>query len=122
MNEKNNFKYSIQIPVPIGEKVWTFWTCCCDACLFQYRKNHPLECDGDSPCHTKVHSVYAVEMTYERLAEVLRDWEKKYFYTEQEAKEAANEFVRKHIQEMRELGYDIDDDGNADNKSTRKDT
>lgn len=111
--KKNDFKYTIAIPVPIGEKVWTFWTECCDACLFQYREINPLECSCNSPCHTKVHSVSTVTMSYDNLNNILKHWNEKYFYTEQEAKGAADALVKKNIEEMRKLGYDLDDDGNA---------
>jgi hypothetical protein len=52
-----------------------------------------------------------VKLSLNNLGYILKGWGKMYFFTEQEAKDAANALVAKHIKEMRKLGYDIDDNG-----------
>lgn len=110
----NNFKYSISIPVPIGEKVWTFWTDCCMACYFQPRENKQIECNMSSPCHTFLHAVQAKELTYANLGHVLEHWGKRYFYTEQEARDAAAKLIETHRNKMKGLGYKLDENGIAE--------
>lgn len=112
--QNNDFKHSINIPVPIGEKVWTFWTDCCGACWFQPRDNKPIKCDTFAPCHTFIHTVQPVELKYSNLDTVLGQWGKKYFYTEKEAREAVEKLTQEHIAKMRELGYRINNDGTAE--------
>ena len=113
-NNPHNFEHAIHIPVPIGEKVWTFWTDCCNACYFQPREKKPIRCDTFSPCHTFVHGTQAVELKYSNIGEVLSLWNKKYFFTEEEARNAAEKLVKDNIIKMRELGYKVYDDGYAE--------
>ena len=110
----SEFKHSINIPVPIGESVWTFWTDCCMACYFQPRDIKCINCNTTSPCHTFITSVQAVELKYSNLEDVLAQWGKKYFYTEQEARDMAELIRTTHIAHMRELGYKVNDDGHAE--------
>jgi hypothetical protein len=109
--QNDDFKHSINIPVPIGEKVWTFWTDCCMACCFQPRDNKPIKCDTFAPCHTLLHTVQPVEFKYSNMETILSQWGKKYFYTEQEANDAIEKLISEHVAKMRELGYKIDNDG-----------
>ena len=109
----NDFKHSISTPVPIGENVWTFWTDCCMACYFQPKENKPIQCDTFAPCHTLLHTVQSVEFNYSNMETILNQWDKKYFYTEQEARDAVEKLIQEHIFKMRELGYDVDNDGMA---------
>ena len=110
----HNFQYTIYTPVPIGEKVWTFWTDCCNACYFQPRENKPIKCDWFSPCHTFLNRIQAVEVKYSNLENIIKLWNKKYFYTEREARNAAEKLVKDNLIKMRELGYRIDDNGYAE--------
>jgi hypothetical protein len=112
--QNNDFKHSISIPVPIGETVWTFWTDCCGACYFQPRDNTPIRCDAFAPCHTFIHTIQPVELKYSNLETILRLWGKKYFYTENEARNAVEKLTKEHIDQMRKLGYKINDDGTAE--------
>lgn len=112
-NNPNNFKYTIPIPVPLGERVWTFRTDCCDACHFQQRENKVIACSRNSPCHTKKYSIEPVTVKYENLRDIVENWEKFYFYTSREAEEAGNKLVAANIKKMRELGYAVDENGCA---------
>jgi hypothetical protein len=109
----NEFEYSIKIPVPIGERVWTFWTTCCNACSFQPRKDHPLSCSRGAPCHTLKHAIQSKELTYDNLKEIIDGWGVYYFKTSKEAEAAGNKRIEENIKKMRELGYQIDDEGYA---------
>lgn len=108
-----DFEYSVKIPVPLGEKVWTFWTNCCNACCFQPRKNQPIHCSRTAPCHTLKHSIQSKTLTYANMQDVIENWGIFYFKTSAEAEAAGNKRVADNIQQMRNLGYVIDDDGYA---------
>lgn len=110
----HNFKHALYIPVTIGEKIWTFWTDCCNVCFFQPRENKPIKCDMFAPCHTFIHSIQAVELKYSNLGDVLSLWNKKYFFTEDEARAAAERLVKENIIKIRELGYRVNDEGYAE--------
>ena len=119
LKEKDNgFEYSIKIPVPIGTKVWTFWTDCCHACYFQEKENRPIDvhCDRRAACHTLKHSIQNKILTFSNLETVLDGWGEFYFKTAAEAEAAGNKRVEENIKKMRSLGYDIDNRGYATKK------
>ena len=109
--KNNNFEHSIKIPVPIGEKVWTFWTSCCCACYTEKKRSEEIQCNMFAPCHTFIDHVQPVVLNYQNLGNVLDGWNTKYFFTEQEAKDAANNLVVEHRKRMIELGYELNQDG-----------
>ena len=109
--QDNNFNHSIKIPVPIGEKVWTFWTDCCCACHTEEKRSEEIQCSMFAPCHTFVNNVQPVVLKYQNIGNVLDGWGTKYFFTEQEARDAANKLVEKHRKRMIELGYELDENG-----------
>ena len=110
---ESGFEHHLDIPVPIGEKVYSFWTDCCNACSYQARSNKEIACSKASPCHTKKYKIGPVVLTYDNLATIVKDWGVFYFATSKEAEEAGNIRVANNIKRMRELGYAIDADGNA---------
>ena len=115
MKTNEEFEYSIKIPVPLGTKVWTFWTDCCHACYFQEKENRPacIVCSREAPCHTLKHAIQSKVLTFRNLETVLDGWGVFYFKTSIEAEEAGNKRVEENIKKMRELGYAIDDQGRA---------
>ena len=109
----HNFQHQIFIPVPLGEKVYTFWTKCCDACYLQHRYNKAISCHRTSPCHTRKHKIASVILSYDNLKEVLDGWGVFYFATSKEAEAEGNARILRNIRKMRDLGYAVDDDGTA---------
>lgn len=111
----NDFEYSIKIPVPLGERVWTFWTDCCHACYSQKKEDRPacIQCIRSAPCHTLKHAIQSKVLTFNNLQAVLDGWGVFYFKTSREAEDAGNKRVEENIKKMRELGYDIDDQGRS---------
>lgn len=105
------FPHHLEIPVPIGGTVWSFWTDCCCACYTKKDRPDELRCDFQAPCHTYVTSIKPVVLSYHNLGMILEQWGKRYFYTKSDAEDAAHELVTKHKARMRELGYDIDNKG-----------
>lgn len=110
---KHEFKYTLPIPVPLGTKVWTFWTNCCNACAFQPRENKEIFCGRGAPCHTLRHAIQSKEVSYANLQEISEGWGVYYFSTAKEAEEAGEKRIAANIQKMRALGYIIDDKGYA---------
>ena len=112
----NEFAHSVKIPVPMGAKVWTFWTTCCNACAFQPRKNQEIYCDRGAPCHTLRHAIQHKTMSFSNMEEIINGWGIYYFATAKEAEAAGEKRIAANIQKMRALGYDIDDKGYASKK------
>jgi hypothetical protein len=102
---------TLEIPVPIGGMVWAFWTDCCCACYTKHERPDELSCNFQSPCHTYVTSVRPMTLKYENLSMILEGWGTRFFYTKNEAEDAAEELVEKHRAKMLELGYDVDAEG-----------
>ena len=113
---KHEFQYSVNIPVPMGSKVWTFWTTCCNACAFQPRENQQIHCDRGAPCHTLRHAIMSKDMSFSNMEEIINGWGIYYFKTAKEAEVAGEKRIAANIQKMRALGYDIDDKGYASKK------
>lgn len=105
------FPHHLDIPVPMGGTVWSFWTDCCCACYTKKERPAELKCDFQAPCHTYVTSVKPVALGYHNLSMILEQWGVRYFYTKNEAEDAADAMIKKHRARMRELGYDIDAEG-----------
>jgi hypothetical protein len=111
--DSDQHEHLIKIPVPLGAKVWTFWTDCCHACYLQNKDNRPDEvrCSRESACHTLKHSIQCKILTFSNLETVLDGWGVFYFKTSKEAEEAGNKRIQENIKRMRALGYGIDDNG-----------
>jgi hypothetical protein len=113
MASNEDFEYFIKIPVPLGEKVWTFKTDCGYACRVQGRKDPALSCQKDSPCQTLKIAIHSCPLMMGNLEEVIEGWGVFYFKTSAEAEEAGNQRVKDNINKMREIGYAIDKEGRA---------
>lgn len=110
-NDEYEFPHHLEIPVPMGGTVWSFWTDCCCACYTKKERLSELRCDFQAPCHTYITSVQPVVLGYHNLGMILEQWGIRYFYTKSDAEDAANEMMIKHRTRMKELGYDLDDEG-----------
>jgi hypothetical protein len=45
---------------------------------------------------------------------IMSQWGKKYFYTEQEARDAVEKLIADHMAKMKELGYKLNEEGYAE--------
>jgi len=111
-------KKIINLPVPLGTIVYRFHTDCCDACLFQKEKFDKLypkafegRCSQDMLCHTRFSEIEPIIVNINNLDLILGKWKTKVFETKKEAEIAGKEFVAEHVRRLKELGFELNENG-----------
>lgn len=114
MNFISEDQRTINLPISLGSKVYRIVTSCNDACMFQRDKFSEVfppkedgRCSQDMPCHTKLHSIQSTIINLSNLGYVLDNWQIKIFETETKAREAGENLIESHKQQLLQLGLKI---------------
>lgn len=115
MNFISEDKKTINLPVPLGATLYRIITACNDACMLQAEKFNSVfpskeggRCSVDMPCHTKLHSALPFVFALGDLDWVLKKWQITCFETESGAKEAGENLIEAHKQQLLALGLNVE--------------
>lgn len=119
-------KKQINLPVALGENVYSFSLQCCDACYFQgdlfYKKYNPKSdhnrCKLLSPCQTIFHGITEKELTLDNMANIIRLWGVQFFASASEAEKAGKTMAKLHQNQMKEMGFNLDEAGRCIEQKT----
>lgn len=119
MNYLSNDKRTINLPVPLGSKVYRATTVCGDFCLFQKQKFDSVfpkngsegRCGKEKPCHTISKGCTELTLTIHNLGFILEGWGEWFFETKDEAEATSERIAADHARQMKELGFFVREDG-----------
>ena len=106
----SNDKKNITLDIPLGSKVYTFKTKCCDACLFEakkFKKDFTFRetCQKELPCHTRFIGTESLILSLDNLGIIFPKWGIDYFETEEKAEERGLAVVEEHCKWMEDHGF-----------------
>jgi hypothetical protein len=118
----NNFisddKLTINLPVPLGTKIYSILTKCGDFCMFQKEHFYKVfgertdnHCVYNMPCHTRYRDPIEMTFSLQNIDYVLENWNTKCFATLEEAIDATNKLVYEHVEKMKTFGFNVDEKG-----------
>ena len=115
----NEDKTIITLPVPLGSILYQPVISCGDFCLFQKERFDVMfppdekesRCIRAVPCHTHTCTISQFTFTLNNLDDVLNDFGKWCFLSEQEAMQKGEEIIRENRTKMKEFGFRMNEDG-----------
>ena len=113
-------KKVISLPVPLGTTVFTVGTSCGHFCYWQQKlfdEHFPNKenghCSVYMPCHTIPWGIYVHELKFSNMQTILDTWGDRTFATREEAEDRMKTIVEANRTKMRELGFQVDLNGNG---------
>lgn len=111
----SNDKKTITLDIPLGSKVYTFRTKCCDACLFEaekFKNDFPFKetCQKELPCHTRFIGTESITFSLDTIGIIFPKWGIDYFSTKEEAEEKGRAVVEEHCEWMRKHGFNVNNE------------
>lgn len=113
-------KKTINLPFPLGTKLYMPITTCGDFCLYQkdlFNEIFPKDsenqgrCSRDMPCHTKLHSIKEITFSMSNLEMVLENLDKWIFTSEHEAQRVIEKRLESNRWDMTFNGFHVDNNG-----------
>lgn len=111
----SNDKTVINLPVPLGTKLYYVVLKCGDFCCWQDKKFYKTfeknQCFADSPCHTVEWHIYEQNLTLANIEYVLNNFGIRLFADKSEAERVASEVVKRNREIMSNHGFMMTEDG-----------
>lgn len=111
----SNDKTVINLPVPLGTKLYYVVLKCGDFCHWQGKKFHETftesQCFAESPCHTAKSLIYEQIFTLSNLEFVLNNYGIRLFVEKNEAEKVAFEAIKRNREIMSNHGFMMTEDG-----------
>lgn len=114
----NEEKTVIALPVPLGTTLYQVTTKCGDFCTWQegrFDKAFPPtkkgRCGCDKPCHTVEWHIYKITLSFSNMEYVLNNFGTWVFVNKKEAERRSTEIVENNRNTMKQLGFEMREDG-----------